>query len=112
MLASISLLLLFIILFVLLLFSAFFSSSETALMSLNRYKLRHLEHKGHTGAILASQLLAHPDRLIGLILLGNNFVNISASAITTIIGIKLFGENGIVIATFTTIELKTNPIFQ
>jgi len=101
MLESTSLSLLFIILFVLLLCSAFFSSAETALMSLNRYRLRHLEHKGHAGAVLASQLLARPDRLIGLILLGNNFVNIFASAIATIIGIKLFGENGIVIATFT-----------
>lgn len=100
MLESTSLTLLFIILFILLLFSAFFSSSETALMSLNRYRLRHLEHKGHRGAILASQLLARPDRLIGLILLGNNFVNIFASAIATVIGIKLLGENGIVVATF------------
>jgi len=101
MLESTSLLLLFVILFVLLLCSAFFSSSETALMSLNRYRLRHLEHQGHPGAVLASQLLARPDRLIGLILLGNNFVNIFASAIATVIGIKMFGENGIVIATFS-----------
>ena len=101
MLETTSLSLLFFILFVLLLFSAFFSSSETALMSLNRYRLRHLEHEGHTGAIRASQLLNRPDRLIGLILLGNNFVNILASAIATIIGVKLYGENGIIIATFT-----------
>ena len=101
MLESTSLSLLFILLFILLLFSAFFSSSETALMSLNRYRLRHLEQQGHAGAVRASQLLARPDRLIGLILLGNNFVNIFASAIATIIGIKLFGENGIVIATLT-----------
>lgn len=101
MLESTSLTLLFFILFVLLIFSAFFSSSETALMSLNRFRLRHLEQEGHAGAIRASQLLARPDRLIGLILLGNNFVNIFASAIATIIGVKLYGENGIVIATFT-----------
>ncbi|HHA19054.1 MAG: magnesium/cobalt efflux protein [Gammaproteobacteria bacterium] len=101
MLESTSLTLLFFILFVLLVFSAFFSSSETALMSLNRYRLRHLEQEGHAGAIRASQLLDRPDRLIGLILLGNNFVNIFASAIATIIGVKLYGENGIVIATFT-----------
>ena len=101
MLETTSLSLLFILLFVLLLFSAFFSSSETALMSLNKYRLRHLEQEGHTGAIRASELLARPDRLIGLILLGNNFVNILASAIATIIGVKLYGENGIVIATFT-----------
>ncbi len=96
-----SLALLFLILFILLLFSAFFSSSETALMALNRYRLRHLEQQGHPGAIRASQLLSRPDRLIGLILLGNNFVNIFASAIATVIGIKLYGENGIVIATVT-----------
>lgn len=101
MLENTSLTLLFFILFILLLFSAFFSSSETALMALNRYRLRHLEHEGHAGAIRASQLLNRPDRLIGLILLGNNFVNIFASAIATIIGVKLFGENGIVVATFT-----------
>jgi len=101
MLETTSLTLLFSLLFVLLLFSAFFSSAETALMSLNRYRLRHLEHGGHTGAIIASQLLARPDRLIGLILLGNNFVNIFASAIATIIGVKLYGENGIMIATLT-----------
>lgn len=101
MLESTSLALLFIILFVLLVFSAFFSSSETALMALNRYRLRHLEQEGHPGAKRASELLNRPDRLIGLILLGNNFVNIFASAIATIIGIKLLGENGIVVATFT-----------
>jgi len=101
MLETTSLSLLFFILFILLLFSAFFSSSETALMSLNRYRLRHLAEQGHPGAIRANQLLDRPDRLIGLILLGNNFVNILASAIATIIGIKLLGENGIVVATFT-----------
>lgn len=101
MLESTSISLLFLILFILLLLSAFFSSSETALMALNKYRLRHLEQEGHSGAIRASQLLARPDRLIGLILLGNNFVNILASAIATIIGVKLYGENGIVIATFT-----------
>jgi Mg2+/Co2+ transporter CorB len=100
MLEETSLLVLFLILFFLLFLSAFFSSSETALMSLNRYRLRHLEQEGHRGAIIASQLLSRPDRLIGLILLGNNFVNILASAIATVIGIKLLGENGIVAATF------------
>ena len=101
MLEETSLLVLFLVLVFLLFLSAFFSSSETALMSLNRYRLRHLEQEGHRGAIIASQLLNRPDRLIGLILLGNNFVNILASAIATVIGIKLLGENGIVAATFT-----------
>jgi Mg2+/Co2+ transporter CorB len=100
MLEEASLILLFGLLFGLLLLSAFFSSSETALMSLNPYRLRHLEQEGHRGAKIASNLLSRPDRLIGLILLGNNFVNIFASAIATVIGLKLLGENGIVVATF------------
>ena len=70
---------LFIILGVLLFLSAFFSGSETALMALNRYRLRHLANKGHRGAHLAQNLLEKPDRLIGLILLGNNIVNLLAS---------------------------------
>ena len=101
MLENTSLIALFLILFFLLILSAFFSSSETALMSLNRYRLKHLAQQGHRGAMIASSLLARPDRLIGLILLGNNFVNIFASAIATVIGIKLLGENGIVVSTFT-----------
>lgn len=78
--------------------SAFFSGSETGLVSLNRFKLRHLVKKHHRGATRASRLLERPDRLIGLILLGNNFVNILASSIATIIGIRLFGEIGVAIA--------------
>lgn len=68
-------------------------------MSLNRYRLRHLADKKNKGAIRALRLLQKPDKLIGLILLGNNFVNIFASAIATIIGLRLFGEAGILIAT-------------
>ncbi len=79
--------------------SGFFSGSETGLMSLNRYRLRHLADKKHKGAIRAQRLLAQPERLIGLILLGNNFVNILASAIATIIGMRLLGEAGIAVAT-------------
>jgi len=86
------------ILVVLILLSAFFSGSETGLVSLNRFKLRHLAKKEHRGALRASRLLERPDRLIGLILLGNNFVNILASSIATIIGIRLFGEYGVAIA--------------
>jgi Mg2+/Co2+ transporter CorB len=59
--------------------SAFFSGTETALMSLNRYRLRHKAKAGHRGAKLTEQMLARPDRLIGLILLGNNLVNIMAA---------------------------------
>ncbi|MCW8901635.1 MAG: HlyC/CorC family transporter [Gammaproteobacteria bacterium] len=90
---------LFSILIFLILVSGFFSGSETGLMSLNRYRLRHLVDKENKGAERAFRLLKKPDRLIGLILLGNNFVNILASAIATVIGIRLFGETGILIAT-------------
>ncbi len=79
--------------------SAFFSGSETALMSVNRYRLRHLAKKGHRGAAMVLELLKTPDRLIGLILLGNNFVNILASSIATVIALRLFGSSGIAIAT-------------
>lgn len=87
------------ILILLILFSAFFSGSETGLISLNRYRLRHLAKDGNPGALRASELLKRPDRLIGLILLGNNFVNILASSIATIIALRLLGDDGIVVAT-------------
>ena len=92
---------LFIILVVLLIMSAFFSSSETGMMSINRYRLKHLENEGHKGARRVQALLDRPDRLIGLILIGNNLVNIAASAVATVIGLRLFGDVGIAIATFT-----------
>ncbi len=84
----------------LILLSAFFSGSETALMTINRYRLRHLKSAGHKGAIRAHQLLQRPDRLIGLILLGNNLVNILASSIATVIALRLGGEGLIPIAAF------------
>ena len=87
------------ILVLLILTSGFFSGSETALMSLNRYRLRHLANGGHKGAQRTAKLLERPDRLISLILLGNNFVNILASAIATVIALRLMGEAGIAVAT-------------
>lgn len=69
------------------------------MMTLNRYRLRHLAGSGHRGAQRALKLLDRPDRLIGLILIGNNLVNILASAIATIIGMRLFGDMGVAIAT-------------
>lgn len=87
------------ILIFLILLSAFFSGSETSLISLNRYRLRHLTRAGHPGAVRASKLLKRPDRLIGIILLGNNFVNILASALATLIALHLLGESGVWIAT-------------
>lgn len=96
---DISTITLFIILGLLILLSGLFSSSETGLMSLNRYRLKHLAEKGNRGARLAQVLLERPDRLLGLILLGNNFVNILASAIATMLALRLYGETGIAIAT-------------
>ncbi len=69
-------------------------------MSLNRYRLKHLVKKKHRGARKASNLLARPDRLIGVILIGNNFVNILASAIATVVAVRLWGDAGVMIATF------------
>jgi len=92
---------LFLVLAVLIVLSAFFSGSETGLMVLNRYRMRHRAREGHAGAKRARRLLQRPDRLIGLILIGNNFVNILASAIATVIALRLFGQIGIAIATGT-----------
>ncbi|MEK0363485.1 HlyC/CorC family transporter [Pseudomonas sp. CBC3] len=83
----------------LLLCSAFFSSSETGMLSLNRYRLRHQAKEGHSGAKRAIELLSRPDRLLGTILVGNNFVNILASSIATVLAMQLWGEAGIAIAT-------------
>ncbi|TCN87942.1 HlyC/CorC family transporter [Shewanella fodinae] len=90
---------LLLILLVLILISAYFSGSETAMMTLNRYRLRHLASNGHKGAQRALKLLERPDRLIGLILIGNNLVNILASAVATVLGMRLYGDVGIAIAT-------------
>jgi len=90
---------LFFILVLLVLISGFFSGSETALMSLNRYRLRHRANNGNKAALRTAKLLENPERLISLILLGNNFVNILASAIATVIALRLMGEPGIAVAT-------------
>ena len=76
----------------LILASAYFSSSETGMMSLNRYRLKHLARNHHAGASRANKLLESPDKLIGVILIGNNFVNFLAAAIATSIAIQIFGE--------------------
>ncbi len=86
------------LLLLLLVLSAFFSSSETALMALNRYRLRHLAKQNHRGALLAFRLLERPDRLIGIILLGNNFVNILATTIATVIALRTLPENWLWVA--------------
>tara|TARA_Y100000768_G_scaffold388512_1_gene384875 strand:- start:8091 stop:9350 length:1260 start_codon:yes stop_codon:yes gene_type:complete len=95
---TISIDILFIILIILLLLSAFFSGSETALMSVNRYKLKHKVKNKESSAYKVEYLLDNTDRTLGLILLFNNFVNILASAITTLIAIELYGDKGIAFA--------------
>jgi len=80
------------LLILLVLLSAFFSATETAMMRLNRHRLKHLTDQGNRHARLAQRLLERPDRLIGIILLGNNFVNILASSVSTIIALRTLGE--------------------
>jgi Mg2+/Co2+ transporter CorB len=89
---------LFGLLVILLMLSAFFSGSETGIMSLDKYKLKHQAKEGHSGALRCESMLKRPDRLIGTILLGNNFVNIFASSIATVIALRLYGEAGIAVA--------------
>jgi len=83
--------------FFLLCLSAFFSSAETGMMALNRFKLKHLVKQRNKSAIRANKLLQRPDRLLGIILIGNNFVNILAAALTTILCLRLFGDSGVLI---------------
>ncbi len=78
---------------VLLFFSAFFSISETSMMALNRYRLKHLARTGNRGAILASQLLQRTDKLLGVILLGNNLANTAAAALGTVIAFRVLGQD-------------------
>ncbi len=88
------------VLLVLIILSGFFSSSETGMMALNRYRLRHLAKNNHRGAKQAERLLRRPDRLIGLILIGNNFVNIAAAFICAVIAVRLWGDTGLAVAPF------------
>ena len=87
------------ILLILLLLSAFFSGTETALMRLNRYKLKNHVRKGNKPAKILEKLLKEPEKLIGLICLGVNLVNFTAAALVTIIALKLGGEPYVAIAT-------------
>lgn len=81
--------------------SAFFSASETAMMAINRYKLRHAAETGHRGAVLTLSLLNKTDKLLGVILLGNNLVNIAAATLATVISIRLFGDSDVALSLAT-----------
>lgn len=86
------------LLIILLFVSAFFSATETAMMAINRYRLKHAA-KTSAAARLVSQLLSRPDRLLTVVLIGNSFANIAAASIATIIGVRLMGEIGALYAT-------------
>jgi Mg2+/Co2+ transporter CorB len=89
-----------ILIIALLALSAFFSATETALLSLNRYRLRHQARSGERRARLAEWLLQRPDRLIGLILLGNTAVNFTTAALVTVLAQRLGGQGAVLVATF------------
>lgn len=90
---------LFFVVLLLVFLSAFFSSAEIGVMSINRYRLRHLVKKKHKAAIRINRMLSKPDRLLSVILIGNTVCNIVASMAATLIGNSLYGEKGVVIAT-------------
>lgn len=94
-----SLWVLFLIIVILILVASFFSAAEIGVMSLNRYRLRHLVKKNHKSAIRINRMLAHPDRLLSVILIGNTLCNIIAAMAATLIGESLYGETGALIAT-------------
>ena len=83
---------------VMILLSAYFSGTETAMMALNRYRLRHLVKRNHRGAKKADAMLQRQDRLLGVILVGNNLVNFSAATVATVIGFQLMGDTGVLLA--------------
>ena len=84
-----------IILIILLLFSAFFSASETALMTLSKIRLRHMVDSEIKGAEIINKLIKNPSKLLGGILVGNNIANIGASALATSLAIKYLGDSGV-----------------
>ncbi|MGM7889071.1 HlyC/CorC family transporter [Yersinia enterocolitica] len=94
-----TLIIILVIMVIMVVVSAYFSASETGMMTLNRYRLRHLSKQGNRAARRVEKLLRRPDRLISLVLIGNNLVNILASALATIVGIRLYGNAGVAIAT-------------
>ncbi|WP_169708571.1 HlyC/CorC family transporter [Trinickia terrae] len=87
--------------FVLLFCSSFFSISETAMMALNRHRLKHLTNKGALGAKTTQSLLSRTDQLLGVILIGNNLLNTIIPVLTTSIALHTFGHNSLVLSIAT-----------
>lgn len=98
-LSTVTLVSLLIVLFLLILCSAFFSSSETSMMTVNRYRLKHLARNKHKAAERVSGLLARMDRLLGVVLIGNTFANVLASAVATVIAFHIAGDIGVAVGT-------------
>lgn len=96
---SIPLVTLGIYLFILIALAAFFSAAEIGMMSINRYRLRYLVKKNHKQAKRVSRLLAHPDRLLGVVLIGSTVANIVASMVSTLMGHRIAGDLGVAVAT-------------
>ncbi|MGH8293494.1 MAG: HlyC/CorC family transporter [Gammaproteobacteria bacterium] len=90
---------LIVALIVLVILSAFFSASETGLYSLNHYRMRHLARAGHRGAVLADRLMQRPDRVIGIVLLGNTLINAFATVVATLIALRIGGDSVVLVAT-------------
>ncbi|MEX0958249.1 MAG: CNNM domain-containing protein [Burkholderiales bacterium] len=103
---------LFLAFAVLLIASAFFSISETSMMALNRYRLRHLAKSGHRGAALTARLLERTDKLLGVILLGNNLVNAAAVSLAAVITFRLLGESEFTILLNTVVVAAVILIFS
>ncbi len=84
-----------------LLLSGFFSAAETSMMAVNRYRLRHMAQSGHRGARLAEWLLARTDKLLGVVLLGNNLINAASASLLTVVTFRLFGEGELALSIAT-----------
>ena len=97
---------------VFLVISGFFSVAETSMMALNRYRLKHLVKTGHRGARLTAQLLARPDRLLGVVLLGNNLINAASAALVTYLTFRFFGESELALSAATLIVTFVILVFS
>jgi Mg2+/Co2+ transporter CorB len=103
---------LLIALVVFLVISGFFSVAETSMMALNRYRLKHLVKTGHRGARLTAQLLARPDRLLGVVLLGNNLINAASAALVTYLTFRFFGESELALSAATLVVTFVILVFS
>ena len=100
------------VLAVLLVLSGFFSMAETSMMALNRFRLKHWVAQGHRGAKLTQELLEHTDRLLGVLLLGNNFINAASAAIVTVLTVRLLGKGEVALTIGTILVTLAILIFS